>query len=165
MEPCKFDDVGAIGYDRSAGWSSLVARWAHNPKVGGSNPPPATNPFKHLPAFKVQTWHHLSPKLCLSHRHVFRCRDGMRGNRSARSQAFGARDKACVSAADPCPTAFHLRSRTAAPSRFGRHRRTYSRRCSTSCGEISQRRLPLSDLTVWALPCQTLCEILMGSWY
>ena len=27
----------------TAGWSSLVARWAHNPKVGGSNPPPATN--------------------------------------------------------------------------------------------------------------------------
>ena len=26
-----------------AGWSSLVARWAHNPEVGGSNPPPATN--------------------------------------------------------------------------------------------------------------------------
>ena len=25
-----------------AGWSSLEARWAHNPKVGGSNPPPAT---------------------------------------------------------------------------------------------------------------------------
>ena len=23
-----------------AGWSSLVARWAHNPKVGGSNPSP-----------------------------------------------------------------------------------------------------------------------------
>jgi hypothetical protein len=37
-----FDDVEAIDYDRSAGWSSLVARWAHNPKVGGSNPPPAT---------------------------------------------------------------------------------------------------------------------------
>src|ERR1700726_2208792 len=30
-------------YDENAGWSSLVARWAHNPKVGGSNPPPATN--------------------------------------------------------------------------------------------------------------------------
>src|SRR5450631_3077358 len=29
-------------YHRNAGWSSLVARWAHNPKVGGSNPPPAT---------------------------------------------------------------------------------------------------------------------------
>ena len=26
-----------------AGWSSQVARWAHNPKVGGSNPPPATS--------------------------------------------------------------------------------------------------------------------------
>ncbi len=27
----------------AAGWSSLVARRAHNPKVGGSNPSPATN--------------------------------------------------------------------------------------------------------------------------
>ena len=27
---------------RTAGWSSLVARRAHNPKVGGSNPSPAT---------------------------------------------------------------------------------------------------------------------------
>ena len=26
-----------------AGWSSPVARWAHNPKVSGSNPDPATN--------------------------------------------------------------------------------------------------------------------------
>ena len=26
-----------------AGWSSSVARWAHNPEVGGSNPPPATS--------------------------------------------------------------------------------------------------------------------------
>ena len=25
-----------------AGWSSLVARRAHNPEVGGSNPSPAT---------------------------------------------------------------------------------------------------------------------------
>ena len=29
-----------------AGWSSLVARRAHNPKVVGSNPAPATNYFK-----------------------------------------------------------------------------------------------------------------------
>ena len=28
-----------------AGWSSLVARRAHNPKVAGSNPAPATKPF------------------------------------------------------------------------------------------------------------------------
>ncbi len=51
----RFDDVEGIDYDRSAGWSSLVARWAHNPKVGGSNPPPATNlkhfPFNHLKLF------------------------------------------------------------------------------------------------------------------
>ena len=26
-----------------AGWSSLVARWAHNPEVVGPNPTPATN--------------------------------------------------------------------------------------------------------------------------
>jgi hypothetical protein len=51
----RFDAVESIVYDRSAGWSSLVARWAHNPKVGGSNPPPATNlkhfPFNHLKLF------------------------------------------------------------------------------------------------------------------
>ena len=37
-----FDAVYCGCYDSCAGWSSLVARWAHNPKVGGSNPPPAT---------------------------------------------------------------------------------------------------------------------------
>ena len=31
-----------IGYSTDAGWSSLVARRAHNPKVAGSNPAPAT---------------------------------------------------------------------------------------------------------------------------
>ena len=39
----RFDAPRSGCYDRTAGWSSLVARWAHNPKVGGSNPPPATN--------------------------------------------------------------------------------------------------------------------------
>src|ERR1051325_10520191 len=34
--------------ESDAGWSSLVARWAHNPKVAGSNPAPATNKIKHL---------------------------------------------------------------------------------------------------------------------
>jgi hypothetical protein len=38
-----FDALETGCYHRNAGWSSLVARWAHNPKVGGSNPPPATN--------------------------------------------------------------------------------------------------------------------------
>ena len=39
----KFDRRHAMRYDVVAGWSSLVARWAHNPKVEGSNPSPATN--------------------------------------------------------------------------------------------------------------------------
>ena len=30
-----------------AGWSSLVARRAHNPKVVGSNPAPATKYYKY----------------------------------------------------------------------------------------------------------------------
>ena len=33
--------IGSSG----AGWSSLAARRAHNPKVVGSNPAPATNRF------------------------------------------------------------------------------------------------------------------------
>ena len=32
-----------IEFEFIAGWSSLVARQAHNLKVGGSNPSPATN--------------------------------------------------------------------------------------------------------------------------
>ncbi len=39
----QFDGAEYGCYHQIAGWSSLVARWAHNPKVGGSNPPPATN--------------------------------------------------------------------------------------------------------------------------
>ena len=34
---------GAVTESIDAGWSSLVARRAHNPKVVGSNPAPATN--------------------------------------------------------------------------------------------------------------------------
>ncbi len=35
-------------YNPGAGWSSPVARWAHNPKVAGSNPAPATKSFNNL---------------------------------------------------------------------------------------------------------------------
>ena len=35
--------IEIIGHSVGAGWSSLVARRAHNPKVVGSNPAPATN--------------------------------------------------------------------------------------------------------------------------
>src|SRR5262245_46029740 len=36
--------IAGVGYASAvtAGWSSPVARWAHNPKVVGSNPTPAT---------------------------------------------------------------------------------------------------------------------------
>jgi hypothetical protein len=39
----------------AAGWSSLAARRAHNPKVEGSNPSPATNQIKgfHVEALVV----------------------------------------------------------------------------------------------------------------
>ena len=37
-----FDRTGTVWSQCGAGWSSPVARRAHNPKVGGSNPPPAT---------------------------------------------------------------------------------------------------------------------------
>jgi hypothetical protein len=44
----RFDPARRDCYYQIAGWSSLVARWAHNPKVAGSNPAPATNSFNHL---------------------------------------------------------------------------------------------------------------------
>jgi hypothetical protein len=37
-----FDELKCFRYYAFAGWSSLVARRAHNPKVVGSNPTPAT---------------------------------------------------------------------------------------------------------------------------
>jgi hypothetical protein len=38
-----FDQTARIRYHDFAGWSSLVARRAHNPEVVGSNPTPATS--------------------------------------------------------------------------------------------------------------------------
>jgi hypothetical protein len=43
-----FDPVLCDCYYQDAGWSSPVARWAHNPKVAGSNPAPATNQITNL---------------------------------------------------------------------------------------------------------------------
>ena|SRR5579863_2529809 len=59
----RFDALRHRCYDQNAGWSSLVARWAHNPKVGGSNPPPATNLSKHFQPFLDRVWHH-PPRRC-----------------------------------------------------------------------------------------------------
>ncbi len=38
----EFDEIVLLGYSQYAGWSSLVARRAHNPKVVSSNLTPAT---------------------------------------------------------------------------------------------------------------------------
>jgi hypothetical protein len=43
----RFDRIPLLRYISCAGWSSLVARRAHNPEVVGSNPTPAT-----IPSFK-----------------------------------------------------------------------------------------------------------------
>src|SRR5258707_11000613 len=43
FERLRLEMVWGPGVDFGAGWSSPVARWAHNPKVAGSNPAPATN--------------------------------------------------------------------------------------------------------------------------
>jgi hypothetical protein len=40
--------LGTMGGSSGAGWSSLAARRAHNPKVVGSNPTPATNQINDL---------------------------------------------------------------------------------------------------------------------
>jgi hypothetical protein len=44
-------DPQDVGDDGDAGWSSPVARQAHNLKVVGSNPTPATNLFNDLEIF------------------------------------------------------------------------------------------------------------------
>jgi hypothetical protein len=45
-----------------AGWSSLVARWAHNPKVVGSNPTPATIEIKGLTQQRGSFFHGKRPR-------------------------------------------------------------------------------------------------------
>ena len=52
--PGKVIDIAALmcyraAVTHNAGWSSLVARRAHNPKVAGSNPAPATNERELVP--------------------------------------------------------------------------------------------------------------------
>ena len=46
-------------FNNIAGWSSLVARQAHNLKVGGSNPSPATNSLKSLCLKFIRFFHQL----------------------------------------------------------------------------------------------------------
>ena len=58
----RFDAALPDCYYQIAGWSSLVARWAHNPKVASSNLAPATKPslilngFRELPGGRFTVW-------------------------------------------------------------------------------------------------------------
>ena len=45
--------LGDTYAESDAGWSSLAARRAHNPKVTGSNPVPATSKIKHWRSIKA----------------------------------------------------------------------------------------------------------------
>jgi hypothetical protein len=62
----KFDAISQLRYTTYAGWSSLVARRAHNPKVVSSNLTPATIQFVNAQRvvhqrqpFLLSTWVHL----------------------------------------------------------------------------------------------------------
>ena len=46
VKPCKGSNPLSSFFNIIAGWSSLVARRAHNPKVVGSNPAPAIKNLK-----------------------------------------------------------------------------------------------------------------------
>ena len=46
--------LGRIDGLKGAGWSSLVARRAHNPKVVGSNPAPATKHWERVIFLKTE---------------------------------------------------------------------------------------------------------------
>src|SRR5690606_28603966 len=49
--PPSFPTRRSSDLDITAGWSSSVARWAHNPEVAGSNPAPATSPGARVVGF------------------------------------------------------------------------------------------------------------------
>ena len=53
--PNKYTPIAkAFGNKTAAGWSSPVARQAHNLKAAGSNPAPATKKYKHIKDFKAE---------------------------------------------------------------------------------------------------------------
>ena len=53
-------------YDSDAGWSSLAARRAHNPKVVGSNPAPATKFYTLSPFLRAFCFFELRIRKLLS---------------------------------------------------------------------------------------------------
>src|SRR5580692_270841 len=107
----------SVSYRRGLVW--LRERiLTHNPKVGGSNPPPATNPFNHLPAFATRIWHHLTPELCVSRR------NDRRGGRACKQFSESSRDLAAVLGDHVCIS--HRRARIGVTEAIlsSRHRNT-----------------------------------------
>src|SRR5207244_3543362 len=93
-----------IGQDTGAGWSSLVARRAHNPKVRGSNPLPAT--IKIEGARKRAPFRFQPPALA--------------GRRSTLARLSASPPAASGTPRSPCPhapAAQRNRSRNRSPSR------------------------------------------------
>src|SRR5438874_3075601 len=77
-----------------AGWSSSVARWAHNPEVTGSNPVPATTKG---PVIQVTgRFLHVHAVRCVVHHRV-----DYLGSRSPLTVTAGGRSVAVHTAAGP----------------------------------------------------------------
>ena len=77
IERLRLGDSGGFWFDLDAGWSSPVARWAHNPKVAGSNPAPATNLFE-ISKFEFRNSNFIGGVAQLAEHMV--CNHGVRGS-------------------------------------------------------------------------------------
>ena len=66
-------------YESDAGWSSSVARWAHNPEVTGSNPVPATTKYRSEGLSQAARASFFCRQVAGSVRHTRPCRVGRRG--------------------------------------------------------------------------------------
>src|SRR5271156_5001564 len=54
------------GHPRLVSCCNSNSLWAHNPKVGGSNPPPATKSFQSVAAFRYKPIRSLCAHNCLN---------------------------------------------------------------------------------------------------
>ena len=94
-----------------AGWSSLAARRAHNPKVTGSNPVPATSSLKMRQPIGVGSW---SGVICL-------CGLPKRWSNSHGSKAVGLRELGLMEERRARVSGFELKSLILAQIKRWRH--------------------------------------------
>jgi hypothetical protein len=69
----KFDGTPRVRYSGCAGWSSLVARRAHNPKVVSSNLTPATNYLNPRPGIRRPAFSFVAGSSSKSRAVIFLC--------------------------------------------------------------------------------------------